>query len=143
MHPNGIWASYYLYLLFLQFVVCHVILIVVRFKRINYLHCFLALQFKIWSKFIRYTICTVPCYIDSHKIYMDKIFDFLAVSQRRTCRPPPPPLFRNDPIKKWLQMVRNVLNRTRIWIKKISDFYFSSYHRKLGWFFRKMTLKWS
>ena len=65
----------------------------------------------------------------------------LALSQRRTCRPPPP--FRNDPIFFWLQAVRNVLNRTRIWIKKNSDFYFSSYHRKLGWFFRKMTLKWS
>ena len=47
-----------------------------------------------------------------------------------------PPL-RNDPIKKWLWMVRNVLNRTRMWIKKFSDFYFSSYHRKLGWFFHK------
>ena len=36
----------------------------------------------------------------------------------------PPPSFRNDPIKKWLEMVRNILNRTRKWIKKNSDFYF-------------------
>ena len=46
------------------------------------------------------------------------------------------------PIKKWLQMVRNVLNRTKTWIHFFSDFFFLSYHRKLGWFFRKMTLKW-
>ena len=51
-----------------------------------------------------------------------------------------PPL-RNDPIKKWLHMVRNVLNRTRLWIKFFSDFYFSSNHRKLGWFFQKNDTK--
>ena len=42
-------------------------------------------------------------------------------------------------------MVRSVLNRTGKIIKKFSDFYFSSYHRKLGWFFfqkndTKMTI---
>ena len=48
-----------------------------------------------------------------------------------------PPPFRNDPIFFWLHMVRNVLNRTRVWIKKISDFYFPSYHRKLTFFSEK------
>ena len=63
-----------------------------------------------------------------------------ALSQKRTCRPPLP--LQKWPPLFWLYMVRNVLNRTRMWIQKISDFFFSSYHRKLGWFFRKMTLKW-
>ena len=43
-------------------------------------------------------------------------------------------------------MIRNVLNRTGKTIKKFSDFYFLSYHRKLGWFFQKndtkMTITW-
>ena len=38
-------------------------------------------------------------------------------------------------------MVRNVLNRTKTWIKFFSDFYFSSNHRKLGWFFQKNDTK--
>ena len=65
----------------------------------------------------------------------------LAFSHLRTCSPPPPS--EMTPSFFLLYMVRNVLNRTRMWIKKISDFYLSSYHRKLGWFFRKITLKWS
>ena len=53
----------------------------------------------------------------------------------------PPPSSEMTPIKKWLQMVRNVLNRKETWIKKNFDFYFLSYHRILGWFFRKNDTK--
>ena len=49
------------------------------------------------------------------------------------------PPFRNDPIFFWLYMLRSVLNRTRVWIKKISDFYFPSYHRKLTFFQKNDT----
>ena len=53
-------------------------------------------------------------------------------------RPPPPKRIAS---KKWLWMVRSVLNRTGKIIKKFSDFYFSSYHRKLGWFFHKNDIR--
>ena len=55
----------------------------------------------------------------------------LAFSHLRTCRPPP---LRNDPLFFLLYMVRNVLNRTRVWIKKIFDFFFP---RKLTLFSEK------
>ena len=55
-----------------------------------------------------------------------------AVSQLQTCRPS---------LQKWLWKVRGVWNRTGKIIKKISDFYFSIYHRKLGWFFYKNDTK--
>ena len=40
-----------------------------------------------------------------------------------------------------LWKVQSVLNRTEKIIKKFSDFYFSSYHRKLGWFFQQNDTK--
>ena len=52
-----------------------------------------------------------------------------------------PPTSKVSPLKKWLWMVRNVLNRTGKIIKKFPDFYFSSYHRKLGWFFQRNYTK--
>ena len=63
-----------------------------------------------------------------------------AFSQLLTCRQKVIPSKRITS-KKLLWMVRSVLNRTGKIIKKFSDFYFSSYHRKLGWFFRKNDTK--
>ena len=47
-----------------------------------------------------------------------------------------PPL-KSGRLKKWLWKVWSVLNRTGKIIIKFSDFYFSSYHRKLGWWRHK------
>ena len=44
-----------------------------------------------------------------------------------------PPSSKVSLLRKWLWMVRSALNRTGKIIKKFSDFYFLSYHRKLGW----------
>ena len=52
-----------------------------------------------------------------------------------------PPPSKRITSKKWFWMVRSVLNRAGKIIKKFSDFYFSSYHRKLGWFFQKNDTK--
>ena len=52
-----------------------------------------------------------------------------------------PPSSEVSPLKNWLWMVRSVLNRMGKIIKKFSNFYFSSYHRKLGWFFQKNDTK--
>ena len=51
------------------------------------------------------------------------------------------PLSKIITSKKSLLMVRSVLNRTGKIIKKFSDFYFLSYHWKLGWFFQKNDTK--
>ena len=71
--------------------------------------------------------------------YCDETNVKSAVSHLRTWRPPP--TLKSGRLKKWLWMVRSVLNRTGKIIKKFSDFYFSSYHRKLGWFFHKNDTK--
>ena len=52
-----------------------------------------------------------------------------------------PPPSEMTPIIFWLYMMRNVLNRTKTWIKKFSDFYFSSYHRFSIRFFQKNDTK--
>ena len=60
--------------------------------------------------------------------YISQSNNLLAVSHLRTCRPPP---LKSGGLKKWLWMVRSVLNRTGKIIQKFYDFYFSSY----GWKF--------
>ena len=59
------------------------------------------------------------------------IREVTAISHSRPCRPPRP----LSEVVETLWKVGSVLNKTRKIFKKFSDFYFSSYHRKLGWFF--------
>ena len=61
-----------------------------------------------------------------YTLYFKHFPNFGCVTKKDMQTTPP---LRNDPIKKWLWMVRNVLNQTRVWINKFSDFNFSSYHR--------------
>ena len=59
------------------------------------------------------------------------------VSQLWICRPPAPWLLISV-----LWMMGSVVYSTGKIMKKFSDLYFSSYHRKLGYFSRKIKIKW-
>ena len=72
-----------------------------------------------------------------NRVFYEPKITFLAFSHLRTYTEPPPP----SVVVETLWKVRSVLNRTGNIIKKFSDFYFSIYHRKLGWFFHKNDTK--